>query len=112
VASVRRRPRAPLLAIDRSEIAALVGRGPAPKVAFLYTGQGSQYVNMLAGLRRTEPIVAQTFAEADAVMTPLLGRPLMLVNADAALLLLREQGETAQRIGTVRRGDGGVIVEA
>ncbi len=33
-------------------------------------------------------------------------------DADAALLLLREQGETAQRIGTVRRGDGGVIVEA
>ncbi len=25
-----------------------VGRGAAPKVAFLYTGQGSQYVNMLA----------------------------------------------------------------
>ena len=27
-----------------------VGRGPAPKVAFLYTGQGSQYVNMLKSL--------------------------------------------------------------
>ncbi len=26
-------------------------RGPAPKVAFLYTGQGSQYVNMLDELR-------------------------------------------------------------
>ncbi|MGD9702702.1 MAG: SDR family NAD(P)-dependent oxidoreductase [Acidimicrobiia bacterium] len=53
-----------------------VGRGPAPKVAFLYTGQGSQYVNMLKGLRAIEPIVATTFSEADAVMTPLLGRPL------------------------------------
>ncbi len=53
-----------------------VGRGPAPKVAFLYTGQGSQYVNMLQDLRALEPIVADTFAEADAVMTPLLGRPL------------------------------------
>ena len=30
---------------------AFVGRGPAPKVAFLYTGQGSQYVNMLSELR-------------------------------------------------------------
>ena len=30
---------------------AFVGRGPAPKVAFLYTGQGSQYVNMLSRSR-------------------------------------------------------------
>ena len=52
------------------------GRGPAPKVAFLYTGQGSQYVNMLQKLRAVETIVADTFAEADRVMTPLLGKPL------------------------------------
>ncbi len=52
------------------------GRGPAPKVAFLFTGQGSQYVNMLQGLRAAEPIVAEIFAEADRVMTPLLGKPL------------------------------------
>jgi acyl transferase domain-containing protein len=53
-----------------------VGHGPAPKVAFLYTGQGSQYVNMLSELRGTEPIVAQTFTEADEITTPLLGKPL------------------------------------
>src|SRR6202142_3862450 len=52
------------------------GHGPAPKVAFLYTGQGSQYANMLKLLRATEPIVAETFAEADRIMTPLLGKPL------------------------------------
>src|SRR5579885_823962 len=52
------------------------GSGPAPKVAFLYTGQGSQYVNMLRALRAAEPIVAETFAEADRIMQPLLGRPL------------------------------------
>jgi len=52
------------------------GSGPAPKVAFLYTGQGSQYVNMLRRLRAAEPIVAATFAEADEIMTPLLGKPL------------------------------------
>ena len=50
--------------------------GPAPKVAFLYTGQGSQYVNMLSELREVEPIVADTFREADEVMKPLLGKPL------------------------------------
>ena len=53
-----------------------VGRGPAPKVAFLYTGQGSQYVNMLKDLRAREPIVARAFDDADRIMTPLLGRPL------------------------------------
>jgi len=52
------------------------GHGPASKVAFLYTGQGSQYVNMLKPLRAAEPIVAETFAEADRVMTPILGKPL------------------------------------
>jgi acyl transferase domain-containing protein/acyl carrier protein/NAD(P)-dependent dehydrogenase (short-subunit alcohol dehydrogenase family) len=52
------------------------GHGPAPKVAFLYTGQGSQYANMLKLLHDTEPIVAETFAEADRIMTPLLGKPL------------------------------------
>src|SRR5690242_20521874 len=52
------------------------GSGPAPKAAFLYTGQGSQYVNMLQPLRDAEPIVAETFAQADRVMTPFLGKPL------------------------------------
>src|SRR5208283_119979 len=52
------------------------GHGPAPKVAFMYTGQGSQYANMIQLLCATEPIVAETFAEADRVMTPLLGKPL------------------------------------
>ena len=45
-------------------------------MAFLYTGQGSQYVNMLEPLCAAEPIVAETFAEADRIMTPLLGKPL------------------------------------
>ena len=52
------------------------GHGQAGKVAFLYTGQGSQYVNMLKPLVDIEPIVADTFAQADRVMTPLLGKPL------------------------------------
>ncbi|HTJ69433.1 MAG TPA: SDR family NAD(P)-dependent oxidoreductase [Actinospica sp.] len=53
-----------------------LGRGAPGKVAFLYPGQGSQYANMLAELRESEPIVADTFAEADAVMAPLLDAPL------------------------------------
>ena len=53
-----------------------LGQGQAKKAAFTFTGQGSQYVNMLRELRATEPIVADTFKEADEVMVPLLGRPL------------------------------------
>ncbi len=52
------------------------GVGSPGHLAFLYTGQGSQYVNMLDTLRRTEPIVRDTFIEADAVMEPILGKPL------------------------------------
>jgi acyl transferase domain-containing protein len=51
------------------------GTRRAGKVAFLYPGQGSQYVNMLKPLLN-EPIVAETFAEADRVMKPLLGKAL------------------------------------
>ncbi len=62
-----------------------VGRGPAPKVAFLFTGQGSQYVNMLSTLRDHEPLVRAVYDEADQVMTPLLGKPLSdYVFADSA----------------------------
>ncbi|HYS40102.1 MAG TPA: acyltransferase domain-containing protein, partial [Pseudonocardiaceae bacterium] len=53
-----------------------LGRGPRAKVAFLYTGQGSQYINMLDVMRRREPVVARAFARADAVLAPLLGKPL------------------------------------
>ena len=52
------------------------GRGAAGKIAFLYTGQGSQYVNMIAPLSAAEPLVADLFTEADRIMTPLLGKPL------------------------------------
>jgi len=52
------------------------GSGRAPRVAFLFTGQGSQYVNMMAGLWRAEPLMAAAMEEADRVMAPLLDRPL------------------------------------
>jgi acyl transferase domain-containing protein/acyl carrier protein/NAD(P)-dependent dehydrogenase (short-subunit alcohol dehydrogenase family) len=72
-----------------------LGRGPAPKVAFLFAGQGSQYVNMLKLLRESEPIVAETFDTADRVMQPLIGKPLsafvFLDEADEKSLALAEQ---------------------
>src|SRR5690606_2259329 len=52
------------------------GSGPRPgKLAFLFPGQGSQYANMGRALAAQEPVVAQVFAEADRVMTPILGQP-------------------------------------
>jgi acyl transferase domain-containing protein/acyl carrier protein len=48
------------------------GSGAPGKVAFLYTGQGSQYANMLAELRRREAVVEEVFDEADMIMAPLL----------------------------------------
>ncbi|MCJ7625977.1 MAG: acyltransferase domain-containing protein, partial [Anaerolineaceae bacterium] len=53
------------------------GTGKPEKVAFLFPGQGSQYVNMLRELCDLSPIVSETFREADEVMQPLLdGRTL------------------------------------
>ncbi|HET6438816.1 MAG TPA: beta-ketoacyl synthase N-terminal-like domain-containing protein, partial [Anaeromyxobacter sp.] len=49
---------------------------PAGKVAFLFPGQGSQYVNMGRALYQREPVVRAVFDEADAVLSPILGRPL------------------------------------
>ncbi len=83
------------------------GAGAPAKVAFLYTGQGSQYANMLCTLRATEPIVRDTFAEADRIMQPLLGRalsdvifvaPAEMATAEAAL---RETEITQPAVMTV-----------
>jgi malonyl CoA-acyl carrier protein transacylase len=53
------------------------GHGPQPgEIAFLFPGQGSQYLNMGRELAAREPIVAQVFAEADEIMAPILGKPL------------------------------------
>jgi len=71
------------------------GLGPSPKIAFLFAGQGSQYVNMLQSLRASERIVSETFATADQVMQPLIGKPLTeciyLDKNDEAALALAEQ---------------------
>ncbi|MBW6474966.1 MAG: SDR family NAD(P)-dependent oxidoreductase, partial [Anaerolineaceae bacterium] len=70
------------------------GSGVPAKVAFLFPGQGSQYVNMLRELRAIEPVVDAVFVEADRVMEPLLGKPLthfIYAEGDEASLKEAEQ---------------------
>ena len=73
------------------------GSGKPGKVAFMFPGQGSQYVNMLKDLCEVEPVVADTFREGDRIMEPILGRTLtsyIYVDGDEASL---KQAEEALR---------------
>ncbi len=74
------------------------GKGAPSLVAFLYTGQGSQYVNMLDTLRHSESIVERAFERADAVMEPILGKPLTdYIFADPNDRAAMEQGDVELR---------------
>ena len=76
--------------------------GDTGKLAFLFPGQGSQYVNMLRTLRDREPVVAETFAEADEVMTPILGRPLTsYLFSDTDDPAVKKEAEAALRDTTI-----------
>ena len=52
-----------------------LGEDPG-RVAFLMPGQGTQYLGMLSELAEHFDVVRDTIAEADAIMAPVLDRPL------------------------------------
>ncbi len=69
------------VAEGRSGAGAVVATAPAGsrKVAFLFTGQGSQYAGMGRKLFETEPVFREAIERCDAVLREHLGVPLLAV---------------------------------
>jgi acyl transferase domain-containing protein len=65
-----------------------VASGRAPRIAFLFTGQGSQYVGMARALFESEPQLRATLEQCNELLRPHFPRPLLSV-------LYPEPGETS-----------------
>ncbi|MFB4263792.1 type I polyketide synthase [Nonomuraea sp. GTA35] len=100
-----------LTAADPAELVARLGEveggGPAvpprpPRVAFVFSGQGSQWAGMGTELLRREPVVAAEVAECDAVVRELAGWSVLEQLADGGRLHETEVAQVA--IGALQLG--------
>jgi acyl transferase domain-containing protein len=82
-------------ATDDTPIVAGVAGWEAPKIAFLFTGQGAQYVGMGRVLWETEPTFRSVIERCDEILRPHLGRSLRSVmHGESDEALLDETGYT------------------
>jgi acyl transferase domain-containing protein len=85
---------------DSNIIAGQARSNRQPEIAFLFTGQGAQYVEMGRALYETQPVFRATLDRCDELLRPHLGQSLLAVlypDSAAAATRHRSNGDRAAR---------------